>query len=208
MVDALFVPIRWAMLTEIPARLPSVLSGVAAVLLTYLLARKNIAGREMACLSALIFNDYCMRVWWQARYGQIDMLLTVLLLGSVYCFYKWYYSEKKSVSLLILMYICLLGALFAKGPGTLVFPVLFLIIFYWKEKRKIFKIHPLEGFAAVIIIYKLSGMLMPDGQVRKQLQREASHVIGSDLFKQTLGRFYLRCCPPSTAMVLPYFCTW
>ncbi|HOV33419.1 MAG TPA: glycosyltransferase family 39 protein [Candidatus Hydrogenedens sp.] len=172
--------------SEVSARLPSVLSGVAAVLLTYLLARK-IAGRGMAWLSALIFMTM-QRVWWQARFGQIDMLLTALLLGAVYCFHKWYYSEKKSTNLLILMYLCLLGALFAKGPGTLVFPVLFLISFYWKEKKKIFKIHPLEGFAAVIIIYAV-WYAYARWASAEQLEREASHIIGSDLFKQTLGRF-------------------
>lgn len=173
-------------ISEVPARLPSVLSGVAAVLLTYLLARK-IASREMAWLSALIFMTM-QRVWWQSRFGQIDMLLTALLLGSVFCFHKWYYSEKRSVNLLILFYLCLLGALFAKGPGTLVFPVLFLITFYWKEKKKIFEIHPLKGFATVIIIYAV-WYAYARWAGAEQLQREASHIIGSDLFKQTLGRF-------------------
>jgi len=173
-------------ITELSARLPSVISGVIAVLLTYLLANK-IAGREVAWLSALVFMTM-QRVWWQSRFGQIDMLLTTLLLGALYCFYTWYYSEKKSNKLLIILYLCILGALFSKGPGTLAFPVLFWATFYWKKKKKFFDIHPIKGFIIVIFIYGMwYAYARWAGAV--QLQEETHEVIGADLFKQTLGRF-------------------
>lgn len=173
-------------ITELPARLPSVISGVISVLLTYYLAKK-LAGREIAWLSALIFMTM-QRVWWQARFGQIDMLLTTLLLAALYCFYTWYYSDRKSNKLLLVMYLCFLGALFSKGPGTLVFPALFFVVFYWKEKRKIFDIHPIKGFLIVVLIYGV-WYIYARWAGAAQLQKEASQVMGADLFKQTLGRF-------------------
>lgn len=172
--------------TEIPARLPSVISGVIAVLLTYSLAKK-LAGREIAWLSALIFMTM-QRVWWQARFGQIDMLLMALLLGALFCFHRWYCSEKKSGISLFAMYLCILGALFAKGPGTLVFPVLFFITFYWNEKKKIFDIHPLKGFISIIAIYGI-WYAYARWAGASQLQETPTQVMVSDLFKQTLGRF-------------------
>ncbi|MCA1903039.1 MAG: glycosyltransferase family 39 protein [Candidatus Hydrogenedens sp.] len=172
--------------SEIPARLPSVLSGVVATILTYLLARR-LAHRKIAMLSALIFMTM-QRVWWQARFGQIDMLLTALLLFALYAFHSWYYSERRDWKWLIIMYLCLGGALFAKGPGTLVFPVLFFLVFYWREKREVIKIHPIGGFGAIIVLYGL-WYVYARWVGAEQMQEGSVHVMGSDLFKQTLGRF-------------------
>lgn len=173
-------------ITEIPARLPSVLSGVITVVLVYLLA-KQLFNIEIAWLSAAVFMTI-QRVWWQARFGQIDMLLTALLFSFFYIFYVWQKEEKRRPYMLILMYLCILCGLFAKGPGTLAFPVLFLIVYYWREKKKIFEIYPITGFLTVILIYSI-WYFYARWTAADSLQHEVSSVVWADLFKQTIGRF-------------------
>ncbi|MCX8063583.1 MAG: glycosyltransferase family 39 protein [Candidatus Hydrogenedentes bacterium] len=205
--------------TEVSARLPSLFSGIATSILVYLLA-KNLFNRRTAWLSAIIFITM-QRVWWQARFGQIDMLLSFLLTLSLYAFYRWERELKESnerkLGWLITFYVSIAGALFSKGLGTLVFPVLFLITYLAMEKRTILwrrqrleggaiatvqekkyilakmlliEMKPLQGLLIVALPYTIWYMYARwTGST--ELNVETTQVVGSDLFKQTLGRFLL-----------------
>lgn len=200
--------------TEISARLPSMISGVATAILIYLMG-KSLFSRRTAWLSAIVFITM-QRVWWQARFGQIDMLLTFLLTLCLYSFHRWENAKnEKKLGWLLTFYFSIAGALLSKGVGTLAFPVLFLITYLIMEKRLILwrrqrmkggaiatieekfylpakllikQMKPALGFAIVLFPFGI-WYLYAKWIGSAELKMETSNVVGSDLFKQTIGRF-------------------
>ena len=137
--------------TEWPARIPSATAGVAAMLLTYLLARR-LFNQRTAFWAALIFITL-QRTWWQARFGQIDMLLCAFLLLSLYAFWRWH--DERRHRWLVLFYAACTAAIYAKGPGVLVFPTLLVIVFYWSQIWEMIRTRTLrnrEGFGKTHLI--------------------------------------------------------
>ena len=169
---------------EITTRIPSVVSALIAVLFTFLLAR-SLYGPRVAFWAALILIT-TQRFWWQSRFGQIDMLLAACLTVSLYAFWRWH--ETRRAPWLAAFYLAAAAGLYAKGPGTLVFPVLLAISFYWRDKSQWRAMYPILGAAAIALFYAV--WLVP---ARMGAAAEAgaatSHTISSDLFRQTIGRF-------------------
>src|SRR5262245_56051932 len=72
-------------LTEAGLRLPSVLSGVASILLVYLLGRR-IFGIRAGFLAAASLGTMAM-FWWHSQYVQMDQMLSFLILASLVFFF-------------------------------------------------------------------------------------------------------------------------
>ncbi|MFL6236416.1 MAG: ArnT family glycosyltransferase [Thermoanaerobaculia bacterium] len=110
---------------ETSARLPSALSGVGALLLVYLMGERFF-GRRAAWLAAAAFGT-CFKVIWQARFGQIDMLLTALVTLGVW-FWVRGYTEKRPGFYWGFFLAAGLATL-AKGPVGLLPPLLSILLF-------------------------------------------------------------------------------
>ena len=172
--------------TAATARVPSVLAGILTVLLTYLLARRLFSART--ALWAAIILGTMQRFWWQARFGQIDMLLTACLTLALYVFLRWH--EERRYRWLVVFYLALTAALYAKGPGVLVFPALFLLVFYWRQWRALIRAQVIPGFLAVGLLMAL--WVVPSRwAAAPETQAAVTDAVASNLFRQTIGRFLL-----------------
>jgi 4-amino-4-deoxy-L-arabinose transferase-like glycosyltransferase len=110
---------------ETAVRLPSALAAIGAVLLVYWLGLR-LFDRRSGWLAAIVFAT-CAKVMWQARCGQIDMLLTFLVLSAVCCWMKGRLDGKPAFSYLFFILAAL--ATLAKGPVGLLPPLLSILAF-------------------------------------------------------------------------------
>lgn len=172
--------------TETTARLPLALGGMITVLLTYLLAR-DLYGARVALWSGLILAT-THRFWWQARFGQIDMLLTTFVIASLYCFWRWH--KHRHPAALAGFYLAIAAAVLTKGPPGLLFPLFLAIFFYWKQKSERRALHLPAGIGAVAVIACI--WLIPARMaISVEQGAGAGDDIASNMFRQTIGRFFL-----------------
>jgi 4-amino-4-deoxy-L-arabinose transferase-like glycosyltransferase len=171
---------------EWAARLPSILSGIYVVGILFLLARRMF-NAEVAFWAAIILIS-CFRFWYQARRGQIDVLLTASMITALYAFWRWD-DERKSVWL-ALAYTAIGAGMLAKGPPALVFPLLFLFGFYWKNPQPRKQTHWVLGslFAiALTLLWYIPARIYGADTAAEAVQSG----MGENLFRNTLGRFLL-----------------
>jgi len=117
---------------ETAARLPSALAGIGAVLLVYRLGRR-FHGRRAGLLAALVFAT-SFKVMWQARFGQIDMLLTFLVALQLWWFVRGFTEERPRCYWL--MYLAGGLAVLAKGPAGVLPPLIAIVVFLlWNGER-------------------------------------------------------------------------
>lgn len=109
----------------VAARLPSVLAGIATLFLLFGMARRLFDYR-VAWGSALIFAT-SGRILWQARVGQIDMLLLGLVTLAMYFFVRGW-TDRRSGFFRLFFVAAGLGTL-AKGPVGLLPPLLSILVF-------------------------------------------------------------------------------
>jgi 4-amino-4-deoxy-L-arabinose transferase-like glycosyltransferase len=112
-------------LDETAVRLPSALAAIGCVLLVYGLGHR-LFDRRSAWLAAIVFAT-CSKVLWQARFGQIDMLLTFLVLSGVCCWMKGRLDGRHGWSYAFFAFAAL--ATIAKGPVGLLPPLLAILAF-------------------------------------------------------------------------------
>ena len=173
--------------TSWSARVPSVVSGLVVLLFAYLLAR-GLFNPRVALWTVLILMT-TQRVWWNARFGQIDMLLTACLTVGLYAFWRWERSRKRVW--LGLFYGAVAAGLLAKGPGVLVFPVLFVLAWSWfNGERRAAWLHLMVGCAVCLGLYALWAVPAHIG-FAGETQAAAVDTFASNMFRQTLGRFFL-----------------
>jgi 4-amino-4-deoxy-L-arabinose transferase-like glycosyltransferase len=117
---------------ETAVRIPSALAGIGAVLLVYRLGRR-LQGRRAGVLAALVFAT-SFKVMWQARFGQIDMLLACLVALQLWWFVRGY-TEKRP-GFYWWMYLAGGLAILAKGPAGVLPPLLGIVVFLlWNGQR-------------------------------------------------------------------------
>ena len=112
-------------LDETAVRLPSALAAIGSVLLVYWMGLR-LFDRRAAWLAAIAFAT-CSKTLWQARAGQIDMLLTFLVLCGVSCWTKGRLENRPAFSYLFFAFAGL--ATLAKGPVGLLPPLLSILLF-------------------------------------------------------------------------------
>ena len=112
-------------LDETAVRLPSALAAIGSVLLVYWMGLR-LFDRRTAWLAAIVLAT-CSKILWQARVGQIDMLLTFLVLCGVSCWTKGRLEGRPAFSYLFFVFAGL--ATLAKGPVGLLPPLLSILLF-------------------------------------------------------------------------------
>jgi 4-amino-4-deoxy-L-arabinose transferase-like glycosyltransferase len=132
-------------LNEHAARLPSALAALAAMLLTYRIGRRFF-GRRAGLLSAVALAT-SVKILWQGRFGQIDMLLTALVAAGVWFWVRGYTEERPRLYLLFFLFAGL--ATLAKGPVGLLPPLLSAVAFVlvMREPGELRKMHIGLGLA-------------------------------------------------------------
>lgn len=172
--------------TEFSARFPSGLAALGTVLLTYLIARK-LFGTKAGFWSALVLMTMAF-FWTEARSVRCDMLLTFWMTLAWYAMMR--FEDEKQPRWLILLYAAIALGLYTKGPVALVFPVLFIIAFYWRRSDERRALHwfigILAAMALVLVWYIPARMILPP---TPQTPETAS--VGRELFHQIIGRLVL-----------------
>ena len=107
--------------TPLLARLPSALSAVAIIGLTYFLGKRMFRDFRVGALAGLILLS-SKEFFWQARTARADMVLTLFILFSLICFF-WAYesSGKKRFFLFILFFVGMALGTLTKGPAVILF---------------------------------------------------------------------------------------
>ncbi len=119
-------------LDETAARLPAALAAIGTVLLVFRLGFR-LFGRGPAALSAAVFATGS-HILWQARVGQIDMLLIFLVTLAVW-FWVRAWTERRPALNLLFFAAAGLGTL-AKGPVSLLPPLFSILVFCWWARDK------------------------------------------------------------------------
>jgi len=164
--------------SEITARVPSLLAALAAILGVFRLGLLFF-GRRAAWLSALIFGTVS-KIIWQGHVGQIDMLLTALVTWSVFYWAKGYVEGNKKLYWLYFVFAGL--ATMAKGPVGLLPPLLSIVIFLaWRDRQGLRAFPAFRGLLlwAGVVLTWLGPALYWGGQVYQQ----------EILFKQNVTRY-------------------
>ncbi len=134
---ALFSALRGGV-DAVAARLPSLLAGVGAVLVVFMLAGR-LFDRRTAWLAAPIFCTSAL-VMWNARVGQIDMTLTFLELLAILFWARARFrsgDDGPSMSRASLLFFACAGlATLTKGPVGLIVPLLAVIAFLAFERDR------------------------------------------------------------------------
>lgn len=146
-------------LDETTARLPIVFSAIGAILLVYLIGDR-LFGRRAGWISAAAFAT-CVKILWQGRFGQIDMLLVCLVTLGVWLWVRGYTENRPGFYRLFFVAAGL--ATLAKGPVGLLPPLLSILVFLavtknWQEMKRLRVGTGLLIWAAVML-----GWLVPAG---------------------------------------------
>ncbi len=164
--------------SEITARLPSLLAVIAAILAVYRLGLL-FYGRRAAWLAALVFGS-CYKINWQGHVGQIDMLLTALVAWSVYFWASGYVRKEPQRYWLYFVFAGL--ATLAKGPVGLLPSLLSISIFLaWRDRAGLREMPFVRGLLlwAGVVLAWLGPALYWGGEIYR-------HEI---LFKQNVTRY-------------------
>lgn len=173
-------------ITETAARLPSVFGALLAVICTYLLAA-SLFGTRIAFWSCIVLMT-CIRFWYNARYAQIDMLLTGCLSLSLLALWRW--DLDRRARWLILFYGGMAAGLMAKGPPALVFPLFLLWAFYWGNPEARRATHWIAGTLASLVpvlLWFIPARLLAAPAAGAALETG----IADNLFRNTIGRMFL-----------------
>lgn len=126
-------------LDEMAVRLPAALEATATLVLVFLLGLK-LFDRRTAWLSAAVFVS-TLKILWQGRVGQIDMLLIFLVTLGMYFFVRGW-SEQRPL-FYRLFFVATGLATIAKGPAGFLPPLLaisaFLLLTRQREELKRFR---------------------------------------------------------------------
>ena len=125
--------------TPLLARLPSALSAVAIIGLTYFLGKRMFRDFRVGVIAGLILLS-SKEFFWQARTARADMVITLLILFSLLCFYVAYDSSgKKRFLLLTLFFVGMALGTLTKGPIVILFYLGIVAAFlFFQKKLKMF----------------------------------------------------------------------
>ena len=168
------------------ARVPSVLSALLVVALTFLMAR-HMFGTRAAFWSALVLMTG-LRFWWQARTGQIDMLLTACMTVVLYQLWRW--EDDRRAWRLPVIYLAIAAGLLAKGPPALVFPLLWMLVFHWGDRPARKRLHWVVGCLAALgiaCLWFVPARMAIAGADTNTL----GEGVGGNLFRNTIGRLFM-----------------
>ena len=170
--------------TEFTARAPSVLAALLTVLLTYVLAAR-LYDRSTAALSALVLMTTAL-FWWEARSVRCDMILTACMTGALAAFHGWHVGRRAGT--LVAFYAAIAAGLYAKGPAAVVFPLLLIVTFYWKQKATRRGLHWVVGLLAAGVLV-LAWFVPARLSLGASAEAPGGGGVGAEMLRMTLGRF-------------------
>lgn len=119
-------------LDETAVRLPSALAATGVVLLIFAIGRR-LFGLRAGVVAALAFAT-CIKAGWQARVGQIDMVLTFFVTLTAYLWIRAWREERSH--LYLLGFLSAGFGTLAKGPAALLPLLLAFVVFHLDEGRR------------------------------------------------------------------------
>ncbi|HSC74613.1 MAG TPA: glycosyltransferase family 39 protein [Pseudomonadales bacterium] len=122
-------------------RLPSALAASAIMFATFMVCRRTFD--KWQALFAVLVLATCTNFVIFARRGEIEMLLTALCSGSLFCAHEFIVGNGK-LRTLYCSYLLMGAALLCKGPVALLFVHLPVLLMTWQQPRaRVFIGHPL-----------------------------------------------------------------
>lgn len=139
-------------MNEWAVRLPAALAGLATALTVFAFARR-IGGALAGVFSALILASSLLFMV-AARLITPDMMLTALITGALYCFWRWWESDWRERRWILAFYGLLGIAFLDKGPVALAVVFLSILGFLWftGRIRDFPKLYPGRGLLLVAVI--------------------------------------------------------
>lgn len=111
--------------TELTARIPSALAGCGTVLFTLLIGGLLFNARTAFFSAfALICTNFFMH---QARYAELESVLTFFVTASIYCFLKGFREPSRARTWFALFFTMMGLGMMTKGPFALTFPLIPII---------------------------------------------------------------------------------
>jgi len=109
-------------LTELTARIPSAVAGLGTVIFTLLIGLLLFGGRAAYTAAfALVAMNFFMH---QARYAELESMLSFFVTASIYFFLKGYKDPARSRRWFILFFSMMGLGMMTKGPFALTFPLI------------------------------------------------------------------------------------
>lgn len=117
--------------TGLTARIPTAVSAMIVLWLTFLLARR-MYNEQTAFWSVLVLIT-TYQFWWLSHVGQLDMMLTACTMLALYALWRWH--ESSDGRWFFLFYAGTALGLLVKGPPALVITGLGTLAFRWRDGR-------------------------------------------------------------------------
>jgi len=165
---------------EFTARVPSAACGVGTIVLTGLLGTLlfSRATGLIAALMLLVTNLFVA----EARYAEMESMLSFFIIAAVYCFFKGYYAKNRKTVWFSFLFAAMGSGTMTKGPFAITFPLIPLIIYLFLYREQ--KLLSGKSFLTGIIFFFI--ILLPWAAVIVWRYPEfAVLVIG-----ETVARFY------------------
>lgn len=165
---------------EFTARVPSAACGVGTIIITGLLGTLlfSRAAGLIAALMLLVTNLFVA----EARYAEMESMLSFFIIAAVYCFFKGYYAENRKTVWFNFFFAAMGLGTMTKGPFAFTFPLIPIIIYLFLYREQ--KLLRGKSFLTGIIFFFI--ILLPWAAVIVWRYPEfAVLVIG-----ETVARFY------------------
>lgn len=132
------------------ALLPSMLSAILALLITYLLG-KEIFDHEVGLYGAWILGSFLLFLM-MSQVVRMDMTMTALVTASHYFFYRGFMQRGRSHIMLLAGYLCIGTALITKGPVGLILPLITMLsyLLFRKEPKQIKSLYTFMGLLLML----------------------------------------------------------
>ncbi|MEK6775780.1 MAG: glycosyltransferase family 39 protein [bacterium] len=132
------------------ALLPSMLSAILTLFMTYLLG-KEIFHHEAGLYGAWILGSFFLFLM-MSQVVRMDMTMTALVTASHYFFYKGFMQRGRSRRTLLAGYLCIGTALITKGPVGLILPLVTILSYLLlrKEPKRIKSLYTFMGLLLML----------------------------------------------------------
>ena len=192
-------------LNECTARIPSAVAGIATVLMTCLLGTLLFGGSAglLAGLALLSTNIFLF----EARFAELESMLTFFITGSIYFFFKWYRDPLYRMRWLI-VFFCMLGLGFmTKGPFAFTFPLIPIVVwlFMYREARLLANRRFLWGLllsVAIVLPWGIAILMRQPGFLGVVLWETLAYYVKGQGGHTEPFPYYFRTIP---AVLFPWF---
>lgn len=142
------------------ARLPSALSAVAVIALTFYLGKRMFRDFRVGAIAGLILLS-SKEFFWQARTARADMVLTLFILFSLSCFYIAYQSsDRKRFGFFLLFFVGLALSALTKGP-VIIFPLGIVALFLLFNRRLRVFLEPGFWWGWIVFLFLILAWVIP-----------------------------------------------